>query len=140
MKPFLAEDRLDHVSILLADDHEDFLATTVRELAAHFDVINAVGDGQALLTEAARLEPDVVVLDISMPVLNGIEAARKLKAAGSAAKVVFLTMHADPDYVHAALATGALGYVIKSRLATDLLPSIREALAGRRFVSPSITL
>lgn len=131
---------MDRVSVLLADDHGEFLATTVRELESHFDVVEAVGDGQSLLTQAARLEPDVVVLDISMPVLNGIEAARKLKAAGSTAKVVFLTMHADPDYVHAALATGALGYVIKSRLATDLLLSIREALAGRRFVSPSITL
>jgi DNA-binding NarL/FixJ family response regulator len=81
-----------------------------------------------------------VVLDISMPVLSGIEAARRLKAAGSPARIVFLTMHADPDYVRAALETGALGYVIKSRLATDLLPCIREALAGRPFVSPSIPL
>ena len=130
----------DRKSVLLADDHEDFLAAAVRHLEPHFDVLKAVADGQALLDQAARLEPDIVVLDISMPLLNGIEAARRLKAAGSTAKIVFLTMHADPDYVRAALATGALGYVIKSRLASDLLPSIREALAGRPFVSPSISL
>lgn len=129
---------MDRASLLLADDHEDFLATTVRHLEPHFDVVKTVGDGQALLDQATRLQPDVVVLDVSMPVLNGIEAARKLKAADSRAKVVFLTEHADPDYIRAALATGALGYVVKSRLASDLLPSIREALAGRPFVSPSI--
>ena len=131
---------MDRMSVLLADDHGDFLATAVRHLEPHFEVLRAVTDGQALLDEAARLEPDIVVLDISMPLLNGIEAARRLKAAGSPARIVFLTMHADPDYVRAALATGALGYVLKSRLASDLLSSMREALAGRLFVSPSIVL
>ena len=131
---------MDRVRVLLADDHADFLAVAVRHLEPHFEVVEAVGDGQALLDQAARLEPDIVVLDISMPVLNGIEAARRLKAAGSPARIVFLTMHADPDYVRAALATGALGYVLKSRLASDLLSSMREALAGRLFVSPSIAL
>ena len=135
-----SESALDRISILLADDHADFLATAVRYLEPHFDVVKTVADGQALLEQAARLGPDIVVLDISMPVLNGIEAARRLKADGSPARIVFLTMHADPDYVRAALAAGALGYVIKSRLASDLLPSIREALAGRPFVSPSISL
>ena len=131
---------MDRATVLLADDHEDFLAIAARHLEPHFEVVKAVGDGQALVDQAARLEPDIVVLDISMPVINGIEAARRLKASGSAAGIVFLTMHADPDYVRAALAAGALGYVIKSRLASDLLPSIREALAGRSFVSPSISL
>ncbi len=131
---------MERVSVLLADDHEDFLATAVRHLEPHFDVLKAVSNGEALLDQAAKLEPDLVVLDISMPVLSGIEAARRLKAAGSPARIVFLTMHADSDYVRAALETGALGYVVKSRLATDLLPCIREALAGRPFVSPSISL
>lgn len=80
-----------------------------------------------------------MVLDISMPVLNGIEAARQLKAAGAWAKVVFLTVHRDLDYVLAALAAGAQGYVVKSRPASDLLLALREALAGRSFVSPSIS-
>ncbi|MGH7340035.1 MAG: response regulator, partial [Candidatus Rokuibacteriota bacterium] len=78
------------------------------------------------------------VLDISMPVLNGIEAARRLKTAGSPAKIVFLSVHADPDYVRAALGTGALGYVLKSELASDLLPCLRDALLDRSYVSPSI--
>jgi len=131
---------MELASVLLADDHKDFLATAARQLEGHFHVVDAVGDGQAVLDQAARLDPDIVVLDIAMPVLNGIEAAQRLRAAGSTAKIVFLTMHADPDFVRAALATGALGYVVKSRLVSDLLPSIREALAGRRFVSPCISL
>jgi DNA-binding NarL/FixJ family response regulator len=124
--------------VLLADDHEDFLAAVVRHLEPQVEVVKAVGNGQALLDEAARLEPDVIVLDISMPVLNGIEAARKLKAMGSLAKIVFLTVHADSDYVRAALGTGALGYVLKSELASDLLPCLKEVLVGRSFVSASI--
>lgn len=131
---------MERASVLLADDHGDFLATAVRHLEPHFDVLKAVSDGEALLDQAAKLAPDIVVLDISMPVLSGIQAARRLKAAGSPARIVFLTMHADTDYVRAALETGASGYVVKSRLATDLLPCIREVLAGRSFVSPSIPL
>ena len=126
------------VSVLLADDHGDFLATVVRHLEPHFDVVGMVSNGQALVDEAARLEPDVVVLDISMPVLNGIDAARRLKAAGSSARIVFLTVHADQDFVRNALGTGALGYVLKSDLASDLLPCLRNALDGRSFVSPGL--
>jgi DNA-binding NarL/FixJ family response regulator len=126
------------VSILLADDHGDFLAAVVRHLEPHFEVVGAVGNGQALVDEAVRLAPDVVVLDITMPVLNGIDAARKLKATGCRARIVFLTVHADPDYVRAALGVGALGYVLKSELASDLLPCLTDALGGRSFVSPAI--
>jgi len=131
---------LHRIRVLVADDHEAFLAATARLLEAEYDVVKTVGDGQALIDEAARLGPEVLVLDISMPVLNGIEAARQLKAAGSRAKVVFLTVHEHPDYVRAALAAGAQGYVVKCRLASDLLLALREALAGRCFVSPSIGL
>jgi DNA-binding NarL/FixJ family response regulator len=126
------------VSVLLADDHGDFLAAVVRHLEPHFQVVGAVGNGQALVDEAVRLAPDVVVLDITMPVLNGIDAARKLKATGSRARIVFLTVHADPDYVRAALGVGALGYVLKSELASDLLPCLTDAVGGRPFVSPAI--
>jgi len=129
---------IDRASVLLADDHEDFLAAVVRHLEPHFEILRTVGNGQMLLDEATRLTPDVVVLDISMPVMNGIEAARRLKAAGSRAKIVFLTVHADPDYVRAALGSGAVGYVLKSELAADLLPCLREALRDHSFVSPSI--
>jgi DNA-binding NarL/FixJ family response regulator len=124
----------------LADDHQEFLAVETRLLEPEFEVIKAVCDGQAALDEAARLGPDVLVLDISMPVLGGIDVARCLSAAGSRIKIVFLTVHSDPDYVRAALATGASGYVVKCRLASDLVFSLRETLAGRLFVSPTISL
>jgi DNA-binding NarL/FixJ family response regulator len=123
----------------LADDHEDFLALETRLLEPEFEVIQTVGDGRALLREAAQLKPDILILDISMPVLSGIEAAGHLQAAGSRAKIVFLTVHDDPDYVRAAFDVGALGYVLKSRLASDLLLALRDASAGRSFVSPSIS-
>jgi DNA-binding NarL/FixJ family response regulator len=134
----LSSASIGRASVLLADDHEEFLAAVVRHLEPHFEIVRTVGNGQTLLDEAARRTPDVIVLDISMPVLNGIEAARQLKAAGSPAKIVFLTVHADPDYVRAALGTGALGYVLKSELASDLLPCLRDALLDRCYVSPSI--
>jgi DNA-binding NarL/FixJ family response regulator len=136
----LQDELLDRVRVLLADDHKAFLAATARLLEPEFEVIQTVGDGRALLEEAARLEPDVLLLDISMPVLNGIEAAWQLRAAGSKAKIVFLTVHQDPEYVQAALAAGAQGYVVKCQLATDLLLALREALADRCFVSPFIAL
>lgn len=131
---------MNRVRVLLADDHEDFLAVEARHLEPEFDVVKAVGDGRALLEEAARLEPDILVLDISMPVLSGLDAARRLQASGCQARIVFLTVHDDPDYVRAALAAGALGYVVKCRLASDLLLAMHEALAGRSFVSPCISL
>jgi DNA-binding NarL/FixJ family response regulator len=126
-------------SLVLADDHADFLAAVVRHVEDHFAVVKTVNNGQALLDEVARLRPDMVVLDISMPILNGIEAARRLKAMGAAARIVFLTVQSDVDYLRAALGTGALGYVLKSELASDLLPCLEEALMGRVFVSPALT-
>jgi len=131
---------LERFRVLLADDHIEFRRVTVCLLEPEFEVVGTVGDGQTLLDETASREPDLLVLDISMPVLNGIEAARRLKAVGSRAKIVFLTVHEDPDYVRAALAVGAQGYVAKSRLACDLPLALREALAGRSFVSPLIAL
>ena len=98
--------------------------------------MGAVGDGEALVEAAGNLQPDVIITDISMPKLNGIEAADRLRESGSSSKIVFLTVHADPDFVQAALKTGALAYVSKSRITTDLLIAIEEALKGRIFVSP----
>jgi len=105
-------------------------------LAQEFDVVGTAADGSIALHAAARLDPDAVVLDISMPNVDGIEVARRLRAAGSKAKVIMLTVHDDPDFLRAALDAGALGYVLKSRLRADLIPAIRAALAGRIFVSP----
>jgi DNA-binding NarL/FixJ family response regulator len=131
---------LNRVRVLLADDHEDFLEIETRLLEQEFDVIEKVGNGQASIEEVARLKPDILVLDITMPRMNGIEAARQLHAARSPVKVAFLSVHDDPDYVREALAAGALGYVVKCRMALDLLPALREASAGRSFVSPGIAL
>jgi DNA-binding NarL/FixJ family response regulator len=129
-----------HISrtVLLADDHEEFLAAVVRHLEPHFEVVRAVGNGQTLLEEAVRLQPDLIVLDISMPGLSGLEVARRLRALRSSARIVFLTVHADSDFVHAAFAVGALGYVLKSELASELLACLRHALDGHPFVSPAI--
>ena len=127
---------MDRIRVLLADDHKAMLDRIAGLLATEFNVVGAVTDGQQALDAAMELEPDVLVLDISMPVLNGIETARRLKEAGIEARIVFLTVHDDPDYAREALETGALGYVIKSCIASDLLAAINEVYAGRTFVSP----
>lgn len=121
--------------ILLADDHKEMRDRVVLLLNNEFDVLGALEDGHAVLDATAKLHPDICLLDISMPVLNGIEIAKQLKKEGSTAKVIFLTIHEDPDFVQAALQTGARGYVLKRRLASDLTAAIREVLAGGVFVS-----
>ena len=129
---------MSRARILLADDHDEMRDQTRRLLEHEFEVLNTVENGVALLETAARLQPDICVLDISMPLLNGIETANRLKQNGSTAKIVFLTIHEDLDFVRAALNAGALGYVLKRRMASDLRTAIKEALAGRTFISASI--
>lgn len=139
----LVRDRIGELSkirVLLADDHGDVLDTVARLLVPEFDVVGTVTDGTGLLSAAGRLKPDVVIVDISMPILNGIEAVRRLMESGSQAQVVFLTVHESSDYVRAALATGALGYVVKPRMGVDLNVAIKEVHAGRSYLSPSINL
>jgi DNA-binding NarL/FixJ family response regulator len=116
------------------------LALTADALADEYLVVGSVGDGRELLAEAERLHPDVIVLDITMPRLDGIEAARQLQGSQRPARLVFLTIHEDADYARAALDAGGFGYVVKARLATDLLPAIRSALAIRPFISPNVQL
>jgi DNA-binding NarL/FixJ family response regulator len=123
--------------ILLADDHKEIRDRAVRLLEPEFEVVGAVSDGNALVRVSAQLKPDVCIIDISMPYLNGIEAAIKLRENGSDARIVFLTVNEDSDFVRAALKTGALGYVVKSRMATDLCLAINGAIRGDLFVSPS---
>jgi len=130
--------KMKRMRVFLADDHEAVLQATTALLGPDFDIVGTAKDGQSLFDSALRLAPDLLIVDISMPILNGIEAIRRLKQAGSTAKVVFLTVHDDPDFAQAAIAAGANGYVIKPRMASDLLPAIREVLAGRSFVSPTI--
>jgi DNA-binding NarL/FixJ family response regulator len=126
--------------LLLADDHQEMREMIVRILEREFEVVGAVGDGQALVEAEARLKPDVCVLDISMPILNGIEAALLLRQNGSSAKIVFLSVHAQEIFLDAALEAGALGYVLKARMVSDLPKAIHEAFAGRQFISPSVPL
>jgi len=127
------------VRAILADDHPAVLQTVAKLLEGGVEVVETAVDGLSLLEAAMRLKPDVLIMDISMPLISGIEAAKKLREAGCASKIVFLTIHSDPDFVRACLASGALAYVIKPRLATDLIPAIRRALAGKIFVSPPLT-
>ena len=127
---------MDRIRVLLADDHEAMLDRVARLLEAECNVVGTATDGQQALEAAQDLKPDVLVLDISMPVMNGIETAHRLKEAGAEARIVFLTVHDDPDFAKEALEAGALGYVIKSRIASDLMIAINEVCAGRSFVSP----
>ena len=124
--------------VFLADDNEEILQRVAQVLASEFDVVGTVLDGQALLDAVARLEPDVVVLDIAMPVLKGLEAAEGLHQSGSSTKIVFLTVNTNREVVRAALETGAMGYVVKAHLSKDLVPAIKAALAGVGYVSPSV--
>ncbi len=121
--------------MLLADDHPGFLGTARSLLNLEVDVVGCVDNGESLFEAGVRLRPDVIVTDISMPKLSGIQAANRLREAGCASKVLFLTVHTDPEIVRTALETGALGYVLKMSMATDLLVAIHEALAGRTFIS-----
>jgi DNA-binding NarL/FixJ family response regulator len=117
--------------VLIADDHPSLLKRVVEILEAEYDIVAAVTDGLAAVDAATVLQPDVVVLDISMPILSGLEAAARLAEGGSASRIVFLTVHEDPEFVEAARSVGALGYVLKRTITADLLPAIRLVLDGQ---------
>lgn len=124
--------------VLLADDHKIVAAGLQGILEPEFELVGTVQDGRALLKAARELRPDVIVVDISMPLLNGIEAVRQLKKANDRAKVVFLTMHPDVTYASRAFEAGASGYVLKHSAPAELVTAIREALKGRTYVTPMI--
>ena len=121
--------------VLLADDHVALLGAEIALLSARFDVAGTAADGAALVAQERTLCPDVIVTDISMPILNGIEAMRKIRESGSRAQFVFLSVHREKEFVEACMESGALGYVQKSRMNQDLMPAILAALAGESFVS-----
>lgn len=125
--------------VLLADDHPDVLEKVTHLLEQEYEIVGKVSDGDSLVSSYSRLKPDVLVIDITMPILDGIQAAKKLKQEGCESKIVFLTVHSDPDYARACLATGAFGYVVKARMSTDLPRAIKEALANHIFISPTVS-
>src|SRR6516165_10748882 len=126
--------------VLLADDHRLLREAFAQLLEPACDVVGAVADGRALLAAAPELRPDIVVLDIAMPVLNGLDAARQLRREMPGVKVIFLTMSEDPDLATEAFRAGASGYLLKNSAATELLQAIQEVFQGRSYVTPLATL
>lgn len=124
--------------LLIADDHKIFAEGLKRLLNADFDIVGVVADGRELVAVAEKLRPDVMVVDISMPLLNGIEAVRQIKKVHPEIKVVFLTMHPDAAYAANAFKAGASGYVLKHSAPDELITAIREGLKGRTYVTPLI--
>ena len=122
--------------MVLADDHPEMVAKVRRTIGEEFEIVGTVADGNQAVNAVLTLDPDVLVLDISMPIMDGISAAKQLQAANCRAKIVFLTIQNDRDYVAAAISAGALGYVTKGRLSYDLAIAIHEVLRGHAFVSP----
>jgi DNA-binding NarL/FixJ family response regulator len=126
----------DLVRVLLVDDNPAMLARAAAVLASGCVVVGSATDGPSAVKAALALRPDVIVLDISMPGMSGLDVAIRLRTVGSTAPVVFLTIHDEDEIVAAAKTCGACGYVVKSRLACDLSVAVHEASAGRPFVSP----
>jgi DNA-binding NarL/FixJ family response regulator len=121
--------------IVLADDHPDILRRVSGMLAPQFDVVATVSNGRSAVEAVHRLKPDILLLDVAMPELDGMHAALEVRDIGSSTKIIFLSMHQEEDYVAAALQAGAHGYVFKSRLRADLLVAIERVFAGSVFIS-----
>jgi DNA-binding NarL/FixJ family response regulator len=124
--------------VLLADDHALVVEALRSLLSESYDVVGIVPDGRALLAEATKLRPDVIVLDVGMPLLNGLDAGERLKQLLPNVKLVFLTMKDDPNLAAAALNLGTVGYVLKHSAASELLKAISEVLHGRSYVTPKL--
>ena len=125
--------------LMVADDHTLLLDGFRLILEPLYEIVGTVEDGQTLLTEALRLEPDLILLDISLPLLNGIDAARQLTKSLPSAKIIFVTQHCDPEFVTEAFRAGAAGYLLKRAAASELLTAVQEVLKGRHYVSPLVT-
>ena len=125
--------------VLLADDHVLLLGAFAKLLADECEIVGCASDGRALVADAERLKPDLIVIDISMPILNGLEAGRQIRQKLRDVKLVFLTMNEDPDLVAEAFRSGASGYLLKRSAATELGTAIREVMLGRSYVTPLMT-
>jgi DNA-binding NarL/FixJ family response regulator len=127
-------------TVLIADDHAIVAEGLARLLKENdFDVVGTVGDGQLLFDEASRLHPDVIVTDLTMPGLSGLDVLTRLKADGIASKVILLTMHNDADLATVAMRGGASGFLLKESAGEELLEAIRQALRGRVYLTPALT-
>lgn len=126
------------IRVLLVDDNGEMLTDLRDELSAEFEIAGTADNGEEAVREVFRLDPDIVVLDITMPVMNGLQVASLLREKRPGTKILFLTIHEEPEYISAAFSAGACGYVTKRRLASDLRVAIREVFDGRNFLSPSL--
>lgn len=129
---------MNRVKVLVADDHTILAEGLKGLMEKDYDLIGIVADGRALVEAANRLKPDIVVTDISMPLLNGLDAMRQLKKEGIDARFIFLTMHANPQYATEAFRAGANGYLLKQSAADEFLTAMREVLKGRTYITPLI--
>ena len=129
---------LPRARVLLGDDHAMIGEALGKILESEFEVVGVVADGRALLHEAIRLQPDAVVVDISMPVLNGLEAARRIRHELPKARILFLTMHPDLSYVREAMRLGASGYVLKRSAARELMTALHLVLRGKTYVAAEL--
>ena len=129
---------MKHSRVMLADDHTLLVEAFRKLLESSYDVVGAVGDGLALLDAAPILKPDVILIDIGMPLLNGLEAGRRLKQMMPVVKLIFLTMNEDPDVAAEAMRQGASGYLLKTSATSELLCAIQAALKGGSYVTPQI--
>ncbi len=123
--------------VLLVDDNQAILDCLVRMLGRDYTIVGAMTDGPRMLDAVAILKPDIVVMDISMPEISGLELARLMQENPPAPPVVFVTVHEDPEFMEAAQDVGAAGYVVKSTMETELKPALEQALKGQRFVVPT---
>jgi DNA-binding NarL/FixJ family response regulator len=124
--------------ILLADDHALMLDGFSNLLTPKYDVVGTVEDGKALVEAAIRLNPDLIILDITMPILNGIDAAREIRKQLPQVKLLFVTMHTSPTYLQAALEAGANGYAVKSSGRSEILSAVEKVLGGSRYITPGV--
>ena len=126
------------IRVFLVDDNGDVLTDLRDELSDEFEIAGTAENGEEAVREVLRLDPDVLVLDLNMPVMSGLQVASLLREKHPRTKILFLTIHEEPEYISAAFSAGAWGYVTKRRLANDLPLAIREVFGGRNFLSPSL--
>jgi DNA-binding NarL/FixJ family response regulator len=129
---------MDRPRVLLADDHRMLREAFTQLLESSCEIVGAVGDGRALLTAAEELKPDIVVVDIGMPLLNGLDATRQLKRAMPDLKIIILTINEDPDLAAEAFRAGATSYLLKNSAASELLLAVEEAMRGQSYVTPLV--